>query len=66
MSNFDRELTSTGRGVEENFKEKINGDGVQPLFKSNKLGLDIPMTNEPIYNNNTSINISNDNLKSKP
>lgn len=45
MSNFDRELNNTGRGVEENFKEKINGDGVQPLFKSNKLGLDIPVAN---------------------
>lgn len=45
MSNFDRQLNSTGRGVEQNFKEKINGDGVQPLFKSNKLGLEVPAFN---------------------
>lgn len=54
MSNFDRELNNTGRGVEENFKEKMNGDGVQPLFKSNKLGLDLPVFNEPGSNANQS------------
>jgi centriolar protein POC1 len=42
MSNFDRELNNSGRGVETNFKEKINGDGLQPLFKSNKLSADLP------------------------
>lgn len=41
-SNFDRDLNNSGRGVETNFKEKINGDGLQPLFKSNKLSSDIP------------------------
>lgn len=56
MSNFDRELNNTGRGIEENFKEKANGDGVQPLFKSNKLGLDIPPHNEPLSNSASNIN----------
>lgn len=41
-SNFDRDLSNAGRGVENNFKEKINGDGLQPLFKSNKIALEIP------------------------
>lgn len=40
MSNFDRELNNAGRGDETNFKEKANGTGVQPLFKSNKLSSD--------------------------
>jgi centriolar protein POC1 len=66
MSNFDRELNNTGRGVDENFKEKANGDGVQPLFKSNKLGLDIPVANEPISSNVNATNVSNDNGKTKP
>jgi len=37
MSNFDKNINGKGRVVENNFKEKINGDGVLPLFKSNKL-----------------------------
>lgn len=66
MSNFDRELNNTGRGVDENFKEKANGDGVQPLFKSNKLGLDIPVVNDPISSNANATNLSNENGKAKP
>jgi WD40 repeat protein len=42
MTNFDRDLNNAGRGVENNFREKANGDGLQPLFKSNKLALDNP------------------------
>ena len=45
MSNFDRQLSSSGRGIETNFKEKINGDGLQPLFKSNKLSMDLQNDN---------------------
>jgi WD40 repeat protein len=41
-SNFDRDLNNSGRGIETNFKEKANGDGLQPLFKSNKLSADLP------------------------
>lgn len=55
-SNFDRELNNSGRGVETNFKEKSNGEGLQPLFKSNKLSADIP----------TEINNSNQVEKIKP
>ena len=50
-SNFDRELSNAGRGVENNFKEKINGDGLQALFKSNKIGLDIPSENNTTVQN---------------
>lgn len=42
MTNFDKEMhgkhhlnAEKGRKMETNFKEKVNGDGVQPLFKSN-------------------------------
>ena len=45
MSNFDRELNNAGRGVENNFKEKSNGNALQPLFKSNKLSSDITKDN---------------------
>ena len=38
MSNFDREVSEGGRGVQDNFREKANGDGIQPLFRSNKMG----------------------------
>ena len=44
-SNFDRDFSNSGRGVENNFKEKVNGEGLQPLFKSNKLTSDIPPEN---------------------
>lgn len=44
MSNFDRELNNAGRGVENNFKEKSNGNALQPLFKSNKLSSDLSST----------------------
>ena len=33
-NNFNQEK---GRRVETNFREKVTGDGVQPLFKSNIL-----------------------------
>jgi len=45
MSNFDRELNNSGRGDENNFKEKANGTGLQPLFKSNKLSADLSESN---------------------
>ncbi len=38
QSNFDRDINGTGRAIETNFKQKLNGSGVQPLFKSNKIG----------------------------
>jgi centriolar protein POC1 len=41
-SNFDRDLNNSGRGDETNFKEKANGTGLQPLFKSNKLSSGLP------------------------
>lgn len=44
-SNFDRDFNNAGRGVENNFKEKVNGDGLQPLFKSNKLTADVSTEN---------------------
>ena len=40
MSNFDKEVSPGGRTVENNFREKANGEGVQPLFRSNKLSAD--------------------------
>ena len=53
MSNFDRELNQAGRGVQTNFKEKANGDGLQPLFKSNKLSADLSSENTFSNHNQT-------------
>ena len=30
-------MLEKGRRLESNFREKVNGEGVQPLFKSNKI-----------------------------